>query len=84
MVKPGGLKSRRSHAEILTAILHELFTLLDARGASLAICERVGGDIVIEAATGQVHTAIGMRFAPGEGRTGQVVLSGQPYVNNEI
>ncbi len=78
------LRKAQSRAEMLSIILDELLAVLKADGAAFALRDPASGETVIELAMGQFAPGAGQRFAPGEGVSGHVILTGQPYLNNEV
>jgi PAS domain S-box-containing protein len=77
------LRKAQSRAEMLSITLDELLAVLRADGAAFALRDPASGDTVIELAAGQFAPGAGQRLAPGEGVSGHVILTGQPYLNNE-
>ncbi|MBI3762410.1 MAG: GAF domain-containing protein [Chloroflexi bacterium] len=78
------LRAARTRAEMLPIILDQLLVLLKADGAVLAMRDPATGETVIELGGGEWARAPGVRLPPGEGVTGHVIATGQPYLINDI
>ncbi len=78
------LRSTTTSGEMLPVVLHLAADLLGADGASIALPEPLSGETVIEMATGNLSYSSGKRLAPGEGISGQVILTGEAYVNPNV
>jgi HD-GYP domain-containing protein (c-di-GMP phosphodiesterase class II) len=78
------LRSAHTIDEALPIILEQLMSLLSAGGASLQMQDPATGEIVIRLAMGAWESATGMRTPPDAGVTGQVFMTGQPYVSDDI
>jgi len=76
------LRTAASRSEMLPIILDQTLDLLQAGGAALCIHDPVSGENVIELARGAFVATTGRRLPPGEGICGQVIATGQPYVEN--
>ncbi|HEY2980517.1 MAG TPA: PAS domain S-box protein [Anaerolineales bacterium] len=77
------LRRAAKRAEMPPIILDQLFELLKIDAAALATRDPVTGDTLIEWARGAWSGGSGRRIPPGEGISGQVISSGQPYLNND-
>jgi PAS domain S-box-containing protein/putative nucleotidyltransferase with HDIG domain len=77
------LRKAQLRNEMLSIILNELLSLMKADGAAFALRDPASGEAVIELAAGEFAPGTGERLAPGEGVSGHVILTGQPYLNNE-
>jgi PAS domain S-box-containing protein len=78
------LRAVPTRREMLPVILDQLLDLLKLDAAALAMVDPSSGDIVIELARGVWAASTGMRFPTGEGVSGQVIATGQPYLNNNV
>ena len=78
------LRAARTRADMLPIILDQVLDLLQAGGAALAMRDPASGETVVELAHGEWQTWTGRRLAPGKGVSGQVIASGQTYVNDDI
>lgn len=77
------LRTVQTRAEILSLILDQLTDLLKAEGAAIARHDPASGEIVIELARGNWKQWTGRQLPPGEGSSGRVVATGQPYLCND-
>jgi PAS domain S-box-containing protein len=78
------LRTAPTLADMLPVILDQLLALLEAEGAALAMRDPASGETVIELARGGWANWTGMRLQPGEGVSGHVIATGQPYVSAEV
>jgi PAS domain S-box-containing protein len=78
------MRSATTRSEMLPIILNELLYLLQADGVALALRDPVGGETVIELARGAWAKRTGERLPPGKGIFGQVIDTGQHYLNNQL
>jgi PAS domain S-box-containing protein len=78
------LRGARTRAEMLPAILDQLLGLLHADSASIALCDPISKETVVELARGIWANKTGQRILPGGGISNHVISSGQPYVNNDL
>ena len=77
------LRAARARADMLPIILGQALDLLQAGGAALAMRDPASGETVVELARGEWQAWTSRRLAPGAGISGQVIASGQPYVNDD-
>ena len=78
------LRAAQTRAEMLPAILDQLLDLLKVDAAALAMRDPANGETVIELARGAWTSTTGQRIPPGEGVSGKVISTGQPYLNNDV
>jgi PAS domain S-box-containing protein len=78
------MRTAPGRAEMYPAILNQLLYMLEAEGASLAWRDSVNGDTVIQLAHGRIASRTGLRLAPGEGVTGEVIATGKPIVSEAL
>lgn len=78
------LRVAQSRAEMLPIILDQLLTLMKADGAAFVLRDRASGRLVMELAIGAFTNGTGYHFTLGEGVSESVMLSGQPYLNNQV
>jgi len=76
------LRNAMTRAEILPIILEQLLGLMKAAGAALATVDPLTGETVLELAGGVWAGWTGRRRPAGEGVSGQVIQTGQLYLNN--
>ncbi len=77
------LRTAPTRTEMLPAVLDQLSDLLQVEAAALAMRDPGSGETIIELARGAWAASTGQRIPPGEGVWGQVITSGQPYLDNE-
>jgi PAS domain S-box-containing protein/putative nucleotidyltransferase with HDIG domain len=78
------LRSASTYSEMLPIVIDQLMDLLKADGASLAMRDPVSEETVIEIARGEWANWTGVRLSSGEGVSGLVIETGQPYLNNDV
>jgi response regulator RpfG family c-di-GMP phosphodiesterase len=78
------LRVAPTRGEMLPVILDQLLDLMNAEGAALAIRDQTTGETVIELARGQWLYWSGECLPPGAGVGGQVIATGEPYVDNDM
>ncbi len=78
------MREASTQAEMYPIILNQLLFLLQADGAKLALRDPSTGGTVVKLARGAWANMTGDRMTSGEGVTGQVVVSGQPFINNDM
>lgn len=79
------LRTAPTRAEMLPVLLDQMNGLFHSDGAMLAMQNPVSGATLIELGRGIVGSNFtGMRLAPGQGLSGQVIASDQPYHNNDV
>jgi signal transduction histidine kinase len=77
------LRAAPTRAEMLPVIVHQVFNLLKADGAALAIPEPATGGAVIAFAHGEWVDRTGAHFPAEAGVTGHVLTTGRAYLNND-
>ena len=70
--------------EMLPVILDQTLALLSADGVALAMRDQTSDETVIELAYGDWLCWSGERLSAGEGVSGHVIATGQPYVDNDM
>lgn len=83
------LRDATSRAEVLLSsvvavILDQALGFVQASGAALATRRPETNEAVFELGRGDLAHLTGMRLAPGEGATGQVLATGEIYLNNDV
>lgn len=76
------LRNAVTRAEILPIILEQLLGVMKAAGAAVALVDPATGETVMELAGGVWADWTGRRLPAGEGVSGQVIGTGQLYLNN--
>jgi PAS domain S-box-containing protein len=85
MVKiSSALRTAQTRAEMLPVLLDQLLVLLKADGAALGMRSPTSGETVFELGRGGLLNSTGLRIPAGEGISGQVMATGEPYLNNDI
>lgn len=77
------MRIAHSRPEIYQVILGQLFGLLKAEGAAIALCDPQTGGTVVELGYGVWEDWTGRRTQFGQGISGRVVATGQLYLNNQ-
>ncbi len=78
------LRSAMTRAEIMKIILDQTVDLLCMDGAALVMRDAAASDMVVEVANAAWVKNTGMRIPAGQGVSGYVIASGQPYLNNDM
>ncbi len=78
------LRTAQTRSEMFPIILDETLGLLKAEGAALALRDLATNKTIIELGRGQWTKLTGLRIPPGRGVSGQVIVSGRPYVTNDV
>jgi len=78
------LRGLTSRADLSPLILDQLEQLLQAPGTALALRDPQSGHIFVELARGVWSNWNGLQLSAGEGITGQVIATGQPYLNANV
>ncbi len=78
------LRLATSRAQMLQTVLAQVMAVLNLGGASLALRDDATGEMVVELSRGRWAHPTGHRLRPGEGVSGLVVRTGQPYVSANI
>jgi PAS domain S-box-containing protein len=85
MVKiSSALRTAQTRAEMLPVLLDQLLVLLKADGAALGICSPSNGETVYELGRGGLLNSTDLHIPAGEGISGQVIATGEIYLNNDI
>jgi PAS domain S-box-containing protein len=77
------LRAALTLTDMLPVILNQVLALLKADSTALAIRDPASGETAIALAYGAWEDWTGLRWPPGEGVSGQVIATGQPYVTHE-
>ncbi len=77
------LRKAKNKTQIQTVILDTAIEILDAIGAALVIRDPISRDLVIEEANGAWKNLHRGNIPEGEGLSGTVFASGEPYVSND-
>ncbi len=78
------LRSATTRADMLSIVLDQLTRLLKLDGAALIFQDHASAEAVVEAASGEFRQGLRTRVPPGEGISGKVLSSGQPFVTADI
>ncbi len=78
------MRAAETRSELVALLLGQVIQLLDADGVALAMRDPANGDSVFEMALGLWENVVGGRIPAGEGLTGSVIASGEPYLNNDV
>jgi len=78
------LRSAATRADMLPIILDQAMLLFHAEGAALAIQDTATGETIVELARGKLEATQGVRIPPGEGATGYVMATSQPYRSSDV
>jgi GAF domain-containing protein len=70
--------------EVLTRVIAELYSALDAEAASVALLDRQSGEIILDAAGPVAEIVSGLRLPPGQGIIGWVISNGQSAIVNDV
>jgi PAS domain S-box-containing protein/putative nucleotidyltransferase with HDIG domain len=85
MVKiSSALRTAQTRAEMLPVLLDQLLVLLKADGAALGMRNPTSGETVYELGRGALLNSTGLHLPAGEGISGHVLATGDPYLNNDI
>jgi|GEM_PF-1007069 len=76
------MRIAQSRSEIIQVVLQQLFELLTAEGAAIFMNDFDTGEMVFELGCREWEHWTGMRLVPGEGISGKVISTDQPYRNN--
>jgi PAS domain S-box-containing protein/putative nucleotidyltransferase with HDIG domain len=77
------LRTAQTRTDMLPVILNQVLDLLKAEGAALAMRDPTTGETLIEMGRGGWANWTGLRLLPGEGVSGQVIVTSQPYVSSD-
>ncbi len=78
------LRTAPTRAEMLPIILDQTLDLLRAEGAALVTDDPANAHLLVELGRGQWIKMTGARLASGEGVSGRVIETGQPYVSADL
>ena len=78
------LRAAPTRGDAIRVVLNQTLRLINVDGASLAMHIPATGEAVVVLARGVWETSVGLRIPPGQGVTGHVIATGQPYVNDDI
>ncbi len=78
------LRAASTRADMLPVVLDQALALLQAQGAALAMRDPTTGEAVVALARGAWKNWNGGHIPPGEGITGRVIATGQPYLSNSM
>ena len=78
------MRAAETRSELVTLLLEQVIQVLDADGVALAMRDPANGDSVFETALGVWENVVGGRVPAGEGLTGSVITSEEPYLNNDV
>jgi PAS domain S-box-containing protein len=76
------LRAALTRAEMLPVILDQIVELFHAGGAALVVPDLSGEDLLVEIARGEFNPLLNRRMTRASGVWGQVLQSGQAYLNN--
>ena len=77
-------RTATNRASLLLLILEQVMNVLDAEGAMLALRDPLTGETLIEQGLGEWISSTGVRLPPGDGISGLVLSTGQPYSSSDI
>jgi PAS domain S-box-containing protein/putative nucleotidyltransferase with HDIG domain len=77
------LRSAPNRAQMLTAVLSQVMAVMHLDGAALAFRDLSTGEVLVELSVGRWATT-GLRLPAGEGISGLVIATGQPYVTPNV
>ncbi len=77
------LRAASTRAEMLPVVVNQVLGLLKAGGAALALRDPATGETLIAFGSGAWANWAGLRVPPGQGVSGHVMTTGQPYLNND-
>jgi putative nucleotidyltransferase with HDIG domain len=77
------LRATTSRQEMLPAIMKETCDIFGTEAAVIGLSNPLSGEVNIEIGQGTWEDRAGERIFPGEPVTGQVLQTGQAYVNND-
>jgi PAS domain S-box-containing protein len=75
------LRQAADRDEMLPAVLDQVMELLDAAGSWVALRDRPGAEVLLEAGRGTGANYAGQHLAPGKGVSGWVMETGQVFVS---
>jgi len=78
------LRTAPTRAEMGAVLLEQVVALLGAQSAGLGLRDPETGETAIALATGDWAAMTGRRLAPGEGITGHVITTGEPYLTDDM
>ena len=78
------LRTALTRSEIIAAILDQMMGLFPTDDACLVVYDPLTGGNIVEAARGKWVKLVGTRLQPGEGLSGLVAETRQPYQSNDL
>ena len=75
------LRSAASRADMLPVIVDQLMGMFEATGAAIVLQDPVSGELVVAETRGVWAVRSGERIAPGQGVSGAIIATDQPYVS---
>jgi GAF domain-containing protein/anti-sigma regulatory factor (Ser/Thr protein kinase) len=70
--------------EVLTRVIAELYSTLNAEAASVALLDKLSGEIILDAAGPVAEIVSGLRLPPEYGIIGWVIANGQSSIVNDV
>ncbi len=77
------LRGAQTRDEMFPIILDQLLSLLKAEGTSLSLADPLTGDVTIMLGRGNGRPFTGKHLPRGQGVTGHVIETGQPYLSQD-
>jgi PAS domain S-box-containing protein len=77
------LRQATTRARMIPILLNEVSGIFEAVGSELLMCDLDHGGVVVELGVGALEGMTGARIEPGEGISGRVVATSQPYLTND-
>jgi PAS domain S-box-containing protein len=84
IIMANALRSAPTRAAMLPVILDQLLEILQAEGAALVMRDPASGEILVEMARGEFLRDKRTHIPPGEGVSGHVIATGQPFLSNDL
>ncbi len=78
------MRAAATRAEMIPMLLEQVSAVMQTDGTELIVQDQISGDLIVERAQGMLSTVTGWRMAPGEGISGHVIATGQPYITNNV
>lgn len=78
------LRAAQTRADMLPIILNQISGLLDAEGAAIGMVDPDTGDTRLELAHGVWRGLHGERISKGDGLSGMVISTNQPYISSDV
>jgi GAF domain-containing protein len=70
--------------QVLTRVIAELRSALDAEAASVALLDKTNGELVLYAAGAKADQLLELRLSPEQGVVGWVIAEGEPAIINDV